>query len=131
MFLIDSNIWLEIFLDQEKANEAKAFINSVPNDKMFITEFTLYSICIILTRQKKLDLFHIFIEDVLQNAEISVLSININEFTEIAELISKYKLDFDDAYQYFIAEKYDLTLISFDHDFDITPRGRKEPKNVK
>jgi len=48
MFLIDSNIWLEIFLNQEKANEAKAFINSVSNDKMFITEFTLYSICIIL-----------------------------------------------------------------------------------
>jgi len=86
---------------------------------------------IILTRQKRLDLFHIFIEDVLQNAEIYVLSININEFTEIAELISKYKLDFDDAYQYFIAEKYDLTLISFDRDFDITPRGRKEPKKCK
>ena len=130
MFLIDSNIWLEIFLNQEKANEAKAFINSVSNDKMFITEFTLYSICIILTRQKKLDLFHIFIEDVLQNAEVSILSININEFTEIAKLITKYNLDFDDAYQYFVAEKYDLTLISFDRDFDITPRGRKEPKKM-
>ena len=130
MFLIDSNIWLEIFLNQEKANEAKAFINSVSNDKIFITEFTLYSICIILTRQKKLDLFHIFIEDVLQNAEVSILSININEFTEIAKLITKYNLDFDDAYQYFVAEKYDLTLISFDRDFDITPRGRKEPKKM-
>ena len=131
MFLIDSNIWLEIFLNQEKAKEAKSFINSVPNNQMFITEFTLYSICIILTRQKKIDLFHVFIEDILQNADISVLSININEFSEIAVLITKYNLDFDDAYQYFIAEKYDLTLVSFDHDFDITPRGRKEPKDVK
>ena len=36
-------------------------------------------------------------------------------------------LDFDDAYQYAAAEKYNLALISFDGDFDRPERGRKAP----
>ena len=40
--------------------------------------------------------------------------------------IQKFNLDFDDAYQYAVAEKYDLQLISFDKDFDSTERGRKD-----
>jgi predicted nucleic acid-binding protein len=39
-------------------------------------------------------------------------------------------LDFDDAYQYVAAEKRDLTLVSFDSDFDRTRRGRKTPGEV-
>jgi len=32
----------------------------------------------------------------------------------------KFNLDFDDAYQYAISEKYDLMIMSFDSDFDRT-----------
>jgi uncharacterized protein len=39
-------------------------------------------------------------------------------------------LNFDDAYQYVAAEKHDLTLVSFDADFDRTERGRKTPAEV-
>jgi hypothetical protein len=35
----------------------------------------------------------------------------------------KFALDFDDAYQYVVAEKYDLQLVSFDADFDRTERS--------
>jgi hypothetical protein len=44
--------------------------------------------------------------------------------------MARYKLDFDDAYQYFAAEKYDLTIISFDVDFNRTARGKKTPSEV-
>ena len=37
---------------------------------------------------------------------------------------------FDDAYQYVAAEKHNLTLVSFDADFDRTERGRKTPADV-
>ena len=39
-------------------------------------------------------------------------------------------LDFDDAYQYVAAETHNLTLVSFDADFDRTERGRKTPADV-
>jgi predicted nucleic acid-binding protein len=42
----------------------------------------------------------------------------------------KFGLDFDDAYQYLAAVKYDLTLVSFDSDFDRTERGRRTPADV-
>ncbi len=39
-------------------------------------------------------------------------------------------LDFDDTYQYFSAKKYNLTIISFDKDFDKTVIGRKTPEQI-
>ena len=42
----------------------------------------------------------------------------------------EFNLDFDDAYQYTAAEKHDLTIVSFDADFDRTKRGRKTPWEV-
>jgi predicted nucleic acid-binding protein len=42
----------------------------------------------------------------------------------------QFRLDFDDAYQYVAAEKYGLTLVSFDADFDQTKLGRKTPDDV-
>lgn len=35
----------------------------------------------------------------------------------------QFNLDFDDAYQYVAAQKTNLSLISFDTDFDHTERG--------
>src|SRR5450759_4180602 len=47
------------------------------------------------------------------------------------EVMDRFKLDFDDAYQYCSAEKYHLTLVSFDGDFDRTDRGRMTPEHVR
>jgi len=44
--------------------------------------------------------------------------------------MQKFNLDFDDACQYAVAERYGLTIVSFDGDFDRTERGRKVPKDL-
>ncbi|RPI37410.1 MAG: PIN domain-containing protein [Methanoregulaceae archaeon] len=41
-----------------------------------------------------------------------------------------FRLDFDDAYQYVVAEKFDLALVSFDTDFDRTDRKRLIPADI-
>ncbi|MGD0012658.1 MAG: hypothetical protein ABSE93_29465 [Terriglobia bacterium] len=38
-----------------------------------------------------------------------------------------FNLDFDDVYQYVTAEKFRLTIVSFDADFDRTTWGRQTP----
>jgi predicted nucleic acid-binding protein len=38
-----------------------------------------------------------------------------------------FNLDFDDAYQYAVAEKHGLNIVSFDADFDRTEKKRKVP----
>ena len=42
----------------------------------------------------------------------------------------RFSLDFDDAYQYAAAEKYNLTIVSFYSDFDRTDMGRKTPIEI-
>lgn len=44
--------------------------------------------------------------------------------------MQRQRLDYDDAYQYALAERYDLQLISFDAAFERTERGRQTPTQV-
>jgi predicted nucleic acid-binding protein len=41
-----------------------------------------------------------------------------------------FNLDFDDAYQYVVAEKFGLVFVSFDTDFDRTDRKRIIPADI-
>jgi len=45
----------------------------------------------------------------------------------LANIAVQYRLDFDDAYHYAVAEYFDL---SFDSDFDRTPKGRISPAHT-
>ena len=46
------------------------------------------------------------------------------------EVMERFRLDFDDSYQYTAAEKRNLTIVSFDGDFDGTDRGRTTPAEM-
>ena len=48
MFLIDSNVFLEALLEQEKAKQAYAFLNQSKSNELFVSNFALHSIGIIL-----------------------------------------------------------------------------------
>ena len=50
MFLVDSNVWLELLLEQQKADEVRQFLEGVDAAELAISEFSLYSIAIILCR---------------------------------------------------------------------------------
>ncbi len=53
MYLVDSNVWLELLLDQESAEEVRQFLQKMEVNEISMTEFTLYSIGLITTRFKK------------------------------------------------------------------------------
>jgi len=59
-----------------------------------------------------------------------VALLNADEVETVADHAATFNLDFDDAYQYAVAEKHDLTIVSFDSDFDGTTRGRREPATI-
>lgn len=60
----------------------------------------------------------------------SVYPLTPQDLIQVSKTMNKFGLDFDDAYQYVAAEKYDLTIISFDSDFDNTKRKRKTPGEI-
>lgn len=54
MYLVDTNVWLERFLDQLLADEVKAFLDQTPSHQIYITDFALHSIGIILCGSNKI-----------------------------------------------------------------------------
>ena len=130
MYLVDTNIWLEILLEQKKSREAKLFFEKVETENIHITEFSLYSIGIILSRYKKIDVLRNFIFDLIYESSVDVIRLKDNDHFKIIEAMENYSLDFDDAYQYMAAKKMNLTLISFDSDFNKTPEKRVLPGQI-
>ena len=129
MYLADTNIFLEALLAQNRKDEVQSFLQTVDLNEICITDFSLHSIGIILFRLDNLALFISFLEDIVINGA-RILSLNPEDLKTLNEITERFDLDFDDAYQYAVAVKYELQLISFDKDFDQTERKRKEPAEV-
>jgi predicted nucleic acid-binding protein len=114
MFLVDTNIFLEVILSQDKKEDCKNFLNKNIG-KINITDFSLHSICIILLRYVKEDIFQKFIKDVLPN--VKILSLPLELYSEIVSIKRRLNLDFDDIYQYSVAKFYKLKLVTMNRDF--------------
>ncbi|MDX6578230.1 MAG: uncharacterized protein QOE96_4183 [Blastocatellia bacterium] len=130
MYLVDTNVWLERLLNQDKSDQVGRFLDQVSPHDIFITDFAFHSICVILTRLAGSEALPDFVQDVFVDGAVNVVSIKPSETRTLIETIDKYKLDFDDAYQYVAAEQNGLTIISFDSDFDRTDKGKKTPANI-
>jgi hypothetical protein len=85
-----------------------------------MTDYTLHSIGLLLFNRNRHRAFNLFVQDVVLNGNVRVVSLSANQMKSVGEISRRYKLDFDDAYQYVAADVYRLTLVSFDSDFDVT-----------
>lgn len=130
MYLVDTNIWLERLLEQDKSEDVRKFLDIVPSERLFISDFSFHSIGVILCKINKRDTLLQFTDDIFKNGDVTLLCLEPDDFPKVVNVIEKYNLDFDDAYQYITAEKNDLTLVSFDADFDRTERGKKSPEVI-
>ncbi|MGC8856870.1 MAG: PIN domain-containing protein [Anaerolineae bacterium] len=95
-----------------------------------ITEFSLYSIGIILTRLQKDKVFEDFLSDTIEDSGVIRVRLDTADLKRLLSIRQQFPMDFDDAYQYVAALKYDYTLISFDSDFDRAEKGRKTPDQI-
>jgi len=129
-FLVDSNIFLEGILLQERAEEARTFLSVCDSDLLHLSDFSLHSIGYILVYRQNHDAFREFVDDVIGRLGVRVLNLNPDDLIDVIAAAQQYTLDFDDAYQYTVAEKYDLTIVSYDRDFDRTLRGCVTPAMV-
>ncbi len=115
MFLVDTNIFLEILLGQDKKKDCKKYLDNNIG-KLNITDFSLHSIGVILFRYGKEDIFQKFIEDVIP--AVKILSLPVEQYREVVGDRRILNLDFDDAYQYSVAKYYGLKVVTMDKDFE-------------
>ena len=131
MYLVDTNIWLERLLDQEKSEEVGNFLAHISSEQLFITDFALHSIGVVLNKLDKNEVLVQFVNDVFIQGAVSLIHLEPEDMKTMIRMMQQFNLDFDDAYQYVAAEKYELTIVSFDTDFDRTERGRKTPVQLE
>jgi predicted nucleic acid-binding protein len=130
MYLIDTNVWLERLLDQERGSDVARFLARIPSDRLAITGFAFHSIALVLIRLNRLEVLRAFVQDLFLDGAVRLIRLEPNEILEALRATEDFRLDFDDAYPYVAAEKHGLILVSFDADFDRTPRGRRTPAQV-
>jgi predicted nucleic acid-binding protein len=113
-FLFDTNIFLEVLLGQEKKEVCKKLLVDFKGS-IFLSDFSVHSIGIILFKQKKCSVFDSFIADITNNGKI--ISLPIIKYPLISGIAQKHQLDFDDSIQTAVAIEYNLGIITFDNDF--------------
>jgi len=99
-YLLDTNIFLEIILEQDRSQEAKAFLTNSEDSLLYISDYSLHSIGNLLFRRNKHEIFRDFVLDITENMGLQILTL------------------------------YPEDLVSFDKDFDRTDRGRKTPQEL-
>jgi predicted nucleic acid-binding protein len=129
-YLVDTNIWLERLLDQDKSEIVAKFLDTIPLENLFISDFASHSIGVILSRLNKLDVLENFTKDLFLNGQIKQLSLSAIDTLDVVSNIRKYKLDFDDAYQLTISQKYELTIVTFDKDFNAKGVMKISPEEI-
>ena len=55
MYLLDTNIWLERLLDQDRSDEVGRFLDHVPPVQVFITDFAFHSIGVVLSKLNRME----------------------------------------------------------------------------
>jgi predicted nucleic acid-binding protein len=130
MYLLDTNIWLERLLDQARSAEVDRFLAEVPADQLLMSDFTLHTIGIILDRLDSRAVFPGFVDDLFLHGGVTLASVEPEAMERLVALMDRFNLDFDDAYQYVVAEQANAVIVSFDSDFDRTDRRRQTPREV-
>ena len=113
--LVDTNIFLEILLNQNASQKCQSFLNDQAGAS-WMSDFSLHSLGVLLFRKGKADLFQRFVNDVLP--QFSILTLQDERYGEVVAASRAYGLDFDDAYQLCVARESNLAIATRDRDFE-------------
>jgi predicted nucleic acid-binding protein len=108
----------------------RIFSSRADLSKVHMSDFSLHTLGVIYVREHKFSEFLTFVNEDIIASGIHVLALAPDDFSKITGAAGRFHLDFDDAYQYAVAERYDLSIVSFDKDFDRTEKGRVVPEEL-
>ncbi len=64
------------------------------------------------------------------NGQIELLALDSIDLLDVIDNIKKHKFDFDDSYQFSMAQKFGLTIVTFDKDFNAKGIKKKTPEEI-
>jgi len=66
----------------------------------------------------------------LIDSNVAIIRLDTDEYEQLLANRQQFTLNFDDAYQLTLCQKYDLLLVSYDADFDKTDTGKRTPEEI-
>ncbi len=135
VYFIDTSIFLEIELNQERKEEAKEFLKKVWKNeiKALTTDFNIDSTVIMMQNKKaKLDDIKKFLINMAILEGLTIYEINLVDRVLTTKMMEKNKLRYDDALNYFTMKSLGLKeIVSFDPDYDKLPDIKRiEPIDI-
>jgi len=127
VLLVDTNIFLELFLGQERAEDCERFLEKTSSGELeaTITRFTVHAIEATLNDSK---LILTFLRNLQNSLGLNVYETSLEDEMAASMLMDEIKLDFDDSLQYYVAKKLGVnSIVSYDKHFDQVDIERKEP----
>ncbi len=130
MFLIDTNIFLEVMLGRGKRKACIEFLNAVKTgrEKAAVSDFTIYSIMIILDGRGKLRELDRFLRSFSAYKGLTLYATSLEDKLDAVELTVSGEFDVDDAIQYASARSLGAeAIVSLDRHFDDHAIPRMDP----
>ncbi len=132
MYLIDTNIFLEVMLAQARKNECKTLLKALETgkEKAVVTDFSLYSIMLIMFNLSKIKGLKVFLSSLSAYKGVTIYHTRLSDMIKATEMSEK-GLDMDDSIQYSAALALNAkAIISFDKHFDGLEIPRAEPSQI-
>jgi len=133
VYLIDTSVFVEVMLRRSRSLECKELLKMLRDGRVkgVVTDFTVYSIMVLLGKLGKLDELRNFLLSLTAYKGLYVYNTSISEKVKVVDIASETGLDIDDAIQYAVALSVNAeAIISFDKHFDNLKIPRKEPKDI-
>lgn len=130
MYLIDTNIFLEVLLSRPKRGGCKLFLGYLRDGVRVgsVTDFSIHSIIVVMDGLGKRDGLKTFLRSLTAYRGLSIHSTSLADEMRAIDLAVETGLDMDDSLQYASALSMDAEcIVSFDKHFDGLKIQRREP----
>lgn len=119
MIWVDASVWLEIELDQERAQKCKEFLAAVMKERLFLADFDIYSIVLTMLKYKKSSSdISTFLGVLNSFPRITIFRPSTLLIAEAVEQMKSKKLTFDDSLTYVCMRNLGIRqLATLDEDF--------------
>lgn len=132
MYFIDTNIFLELILNQSQAGPCRELFKKIENGlDCACSHFSIYSICINLERKKMGRQARVFLEYLLSLENLRITNLSVEDDLQILETAKNTGLDFDDSLQYVVSQQAGCEkIITFDTDYEKAGIATLRPSEV-
>jgi len=133
MYLVDTNIFLEVMLSRRRSEECKRFLEMLRDGKIsgVVSDFSIHSIMVLLDNLGRRGKLETFLASLTGYRGLRVHTTTLAEELRAVKLADEVGLDIDDALQYAVALSAGAgAIVSFDKHFDSLKIPRAEPAEV-